>query len=163
VVLDQFIDLTRQRDLTWFDGDEVAHTDFTEPYCSELRRALWECACEQGLDVRDGGCYVGVDGPRYETAAEVRAWRLLGGDVVGMTGLPEAVLAREAGLCYGVLAVVTNPGAGLAASPLSHQEVSAAMERLRLPVARALVAALLRLPREPGCRCSGAGRGGDGG
>ncbi|HEY8486893.1 MAG TPA: hypothetical protein VIL11_05810, partial [Limnochordales bacterium] len=73
------------------------------------------------------------------------------------------VLAREAGLCYAVLAVVTNPGAGQAAGPLSHPEVSAAVERLRLPVARALVSALLRLPREPGCRCPGAGRGGGGG
>ena len=154
VVLDQFIDMTRRRPDTLFEEGPVAHTDFTEPYCPEIRRALLEAARELGLPVIDGGCYVGVDGPRYETPAEVRALRILGGDVVGMTGLPEAVLAREAGLCYAAVAVVSNLGAGLAAGPLSHEEVSRAVAAVRPKVTELLLQALLRLPEARTCRCS---------
>lgn len=160
VVADQFLDLTRQRPVTLFTGDVVVHTDFTEPYCPEVRQRLLEEVRRQGLPVRDGGCYVGMEGPRYETPAEVRALASLGGDVVGMTGLPEAVLAREAGLCYAVAAVVTNPGAGLAASPLSHAEVVAVMDEVRPRLLRAMLQALTALPRARACPCSRApGRG----
>lgn len=154
LALDQFIDWTRQRPTTWF-VEELAHVDFTEPYCPEVRRALLSEAARMGLELRPSGCYVGVEGPRFETPAEVRALALLGGDVVGMTGLPEAVLAREAGLCYATVAVVTNPGAGLGPGPISHEEVSRVMEALRPRVVQLMLRALVALPRERSrCPCS---------
>jgi len=160
VVADQFLDFTRRRPVTFFADDAVVHTDFSEPYCPEIRAALVASARQQGLDVRETGCYVGMEGPRYETPAEVRALAMLGGDVVGMTGLPEAVLAREAGICYAVVAVVTNLGAGLAASSLSHQEVVAVMDELRPRLLRAILQALASLPEARGCPCAAApGRG----
>lgn len=160
VVVDQFLDFTRQRPLTFFTGDVVVHTDFTEPYCPEIRAGLLEAARREGLAVHPAGCYAGMEGPRYESAAEVRALAMLGGDVVGMTGLPEAVLAREAGICFATVAVVTNLGAGLSESPLSHEEVVATMAALRSRVLRTMLEALLALPSERACPCARApGRG----
>ena len=160
VIVDQFLDLTRQRPLTFFTGDVVVHTDFTEPYCPDIRAALLEAANRQGLPVLPAGCYAGMEGPRYESAAEVRALAMLGGDVVGMTGLPEAVLAREAGICFATVAVVTNLGAGLADAPLSHDEVVAVMAERRPKVLRVMLEALLALPVERSCPCAGVpGRG----
>lgn len=126
----------------------VVHVDFSEPYCPEIRRALLSEAARMGVELRPSGCYVGVEGPRFETPAEVRALALLGGDVVGMTGLPEAVLAREAGLCYATVAVVTNPGAGLGPAPISHEEVSRVMEALRPRVVQLMLGALTALPQD---------------
>ncbi|WP_324669822.1 S-methyl-5'-thioinosine phosphorylase [Geochorda subterranea] len=160
VVADQFLDFTRQRPVTFFEDDAVVHTDFSEPYCPQIRAALVATIRQQGLHVQETGCYVGMEGPRYETPAEVRALAALGGDVVGMTGLPEAVLAREAGICYAVVAVVTNLGAGLSASSLSHQEVVAVMDERRPRLLRAILQALASLPEARGCPCAAApGRG----
>lgn len=160
VIVDQFLDFTRQRPFTFFEDGAVVHTDFTEPYCPEIRSALLHAAARQGLPVRPSGCYAGMEGPRYESAAEVRALAMLGGDVVGMTGLPEAVLAREAGICFATVAVVTNPGAGLAAAPLSHEEVVTVMAALRPRVLRLMVEALVALPAHRACPCARApGRG----
>lgn len=121
VVYDQFLDFTKGREST-FHTDQVVHTDVSEPYCSDLRELLFEALSNAGEQVHPSGCYVCTEGPRYESAAEIRAFRILGGDLVGMTGLPEVVLAREAGLCYAGVAVVTNFAAGMS-GPLAHEEV----------------------------------------
>lgn len=114
VILDQFLDFTRTRSNTIFGPEGFAFCDFTEPYCP-AQRNVFIAACEQlGLPHQPTGCYVGVDGPRYETAAEVKMYRLLGGDIVGMTNIPESIYARENGLCYAAAALVVNYGAGLA-------------------------------------------------
>ncbi len=151
-VVDQFIDWTRARPFTFFDR-EVAHTDFTVPYCPELRALLLASLPRQGLTGLNGGCYVCTEGPRYETAAEVRALAALGGDVVGMTNLPEVVLAREAGLCYALAAVVTNYGAGMGPDALDHAEVLAVMGRVQPALERALEDTLAALPAKRGCSC----------
>lgn len=125
ILVDQFLDFTKGRISTFHDGgsEGVRHTDMTEPYCSELRRVIEEEATSIGLTVRNGGCYVCTEGPRFETAAEVRMFRMLGGDVVGMTGVPEVVLAREAGLYYASITMVANLAAGLDSPEVSHNEV----------------------------------------
>ena len=94
VIIDQFLDFTNARQQTFFDGGEpgVVHTDMTEPYCPSLRSVLVETGRRQGLDLHTEGVYVCTEGPRFETAAEIRAFRALGGHVVGMTNVPEAVL-----------------------------------------------------------------------
>ncbi|HHY48024.1 MAG TPA: S-methyl-5'-thioadenosine phosphorylase [Firmicutes bacterium] len=157
VVLDQFIDFTKARASTFFDGGDggVVHTDFTEPYCKEIRACLIKAGQDLGIPTHVRGTYVATEGPRFETAAEIRMFRLLGGDVVGMTNVPECVLAREAGICYAAVAVVTNFAAGISSRPLSHQEVVEVMhensERLRKIIARTIET----LPARPGCDCPG--------
>ncbi|MBC8142152.1 MAG: S-methyl-5'-thioinosine phosphorylase [Armatimonadetes bacterium] len=142
VLLDDFIDFTRDREhKTFFDGENglVVHTDFTRPYSDAVRAVVIEAAAALGTPLRPTGTYLAGDGPRYETPAEVRLFAQWGADVAGMTGVPEATLAREAGLHYAGISLVTNPGAGLSPSPLTHEEVVKAMETAS-PVLRALLA-----------------------
>ncbi len=115
VIPDQIIDYTWSRVNTFFEEGltHVTHIDFGQPYCEELRHSLIACANELGLSAVEEGCYGATQGPRLETAAEIARMRRDGCDLVGMTGMPEAALAREAELCYACVAVVANWGAGL--------------------------------------------------
>ncbi len=155
VIIDQFIDFTKNRPHTFFEGGEfgVVHTDFTEPYCPELRKVLLAAAEELGIKAHDGGVYVCTEGPRFETPAEIRMFAQLGGDLVGMTNLPEVVLAREAGLCYATMAIVTNFAAGIASGPLSHQEVVEIMAENSQRLQKLLNRALAIMPKERSCPC----------
>ena len=114
VVPDQIIDYTWGRDSTFFEGGEmpVKHVDFTHPYDAELRRRLLAATAAAGESAVDGGVYAATQGPRLETAAEIDRLERDGADVVGMTGMPEAVLARELELPYAALNVVVNYAAG---------------------------------------------------
>ena len=110
----QIIDYTYGREHTFFDGPEqpVTHTDFTQPYCQTLREELLKAAARDKISIVDGGVYGATQGPRLETSAEVNRLERDGADMVGMTGMPEAALARETGLCYASVAVVANWAAG---------------------------------------------------
>ncbi len=124
VIVDQFLDFTKNRPLTFFeDGEPVTHTDMTDPYCGRLRHHLSQTAERLGIHAAPGGTYVCTEGPRFESPAEIRMFAQLGGDVVGMTSIPETVLAKERGLCYATVAMVTNYCAGMSGAPLTHQEV----------------------------------------
>jgi len=115
VVLDQFLDFTKGREGTFFDGGAsgLVHTLVTNPYCPALREQLMTAAPEHDLTLVPKGTYACTNGPRFETPAEVRMLAQLGGDVVGMTGVPEAPLARELGIHYAAGALSINWGAGL--------------------------------------------------
>ena len=114
-VPDQIIDYTHGRTVSLWDGEgEALHVDFGDPYTPSLRRALVEAAKAAGVPVVDGGCYGATQGPRLETKAEIERLRRDGCDLVGMTGMPEAALARELGLDYACLAIVANWAAGRA-------------------------------------------------
>lgn len=115
VVPDQLIDYTWGRPSTFYEGDldSVTHVDFTYPYDPSLREALLAAGRALDLPMIDGGTYGATQGPRLETAAEIRRLERDGCDVVGMTGMPEAVLAREAGIDYASLNVVANWAAGV--------------------------------------------------
>ncbi len=115
---EQLIDYTHGRQSTFFDTRDkpVTHTDFTEPYCETLRQACIRSAQACGKKVIQGGVYAATQGPRLETAAEINRMERDGADMVGMTGMPEAILAREAGLCYAAIAVVANYAAGRGSS-----------------------------------------------
>jgi 5'-methylthioinosine phosphorylase len=110
----QVIDYTWGRASTFFEGVGVPvnHIDFTEPYSRELRQRLLKAAAACGETIADGGVYAATQGPRLETAAEIDRLERDGADVVGMTGMPEAALAREIGLEYATIAVVANYAAG---------------------------------------------------
>lgn len=160
VVIDQFIDFTKSRISTFYDGEDgkVVHTDFTEPYCPELRSALLRAACRLEQKVVDGGCYLCTEGPRFETPAEIRMFRLLGGDLVGMTNVPEVVLAREAGLCYATVALVSNMAAGISSHKLTHEEVLEAVAEGKEDLDRLLMATLEEITGEPQCACFQPGK-----
>jgi 5'-deoxy-5'-methylthioadenosine phosphorylase len=133
----QIVDYTYGRAQTFFDGDHqpVTHVDFTSPYCQVLRRALVDGGSRAGVDPITDGTYGATQGPRLETAAEIDRLARDGCDLVGMTGMPEAVLARELGLCYATCAVVANWAAGRAPGEISMDDIDAnlkvGMERVR--------------------------------
>lgn len=156
-VLSDFIDLTKRRADTFFDSQDgpVVHTDFTEPYCPLVSHALAVACDDAGVACNPKAVYVGVEGPRYESPAEIRLYASWGGYVIGMTNLPEVVLAREAGLCYGALAVVTNLASGLSPTRLSHEEVRAAMTLASERLKRILAGAIAGIPETNGCACRG--------
>jgi 5'-methylthioadenosine phosphorylase len=108
VVVDQFVDLTRRRESTFFDEGIVAHVAFADPVCAALSRAAGDAAERADLRVHRGGTYVCIDGPQFSTRAESRLYRSWGVSVIGMTAMPEAKLAREAQLPYALLALATD-------------------------------------------------------
>jgi 5'-methylthioadenosine phosphorylase len=159
VVCDQLIDRTTGRAATYFDGPEVQHVSFADPYCPTLRHTLAEHATEIAATVHREGTVVVIDGPRFSTRAESRGYRSAGGDLVNMTQQPEAVLARELGICYASIAVVTDYDAGLdddpTLAPVQQHEVLARFEAT-LPVLREVLrATIVALPPERRCGCAG--------
>lgn len=127
VLPDQIIDYTWGRKHTYFDAhaDEVQHVDFTWPYCHQLRQRLLQAAQNAGVTLLDGGTYGATQGPRLETTAEIKRLEQDGCDLVGMTGMPEAALARELDLCYATCAIVANWAAGKGEGEITMPEIEA--------------------------------------
>lgn len=132
VVPDQIIDYTHGREDTFFDGVDLPlqHVDFTVPFCIGLRHQLLKAGEGAGFELLDGAIYGATQGPRLETIAEINRMERDGSHIVGMTGMPEAVLARELGICYAMLAVVVNSAAGRGgtAKEISMIEIQAVAE-----------------------------------
>ncbi|MEE4143824.1 MAG: S-methyl-5'-thioinosine phosphorylase [Halieaceae bacterium] len=145
VIPDQLIDYTWGREHTFDDGSDgqLKHIDFTEPYDSELRKELLAAAGAAGIACQDRAVYGATQGPRLETAAEIRRMAADGCDVVGMTGMPEAALARELGIAYASVCMVVNPAAGLGELPISLAMMRDVLER-EAGVVGELLRALLR-------------------
>lgn len=122
VLPNDFLDFTVSRDKTFFN-DEVVHIDVTEPYCHTINEVIAKSG-----DVINGGVYVSTEGPRFETPAEIKMFKILGGDIVGMTGVPEVVLAREKEMCYSSICIVSNFAAGISDEKLTIDEVFEMME-----------------------------------
>ncbi len=121
---DQFIDFTWGRESTFFDREnEVVHTDMTEPYSRKLQGMIKRVLGSMHERFYDDQVYICTPGPRFETTAEIRAFRALGATLVGMTGVPEVALSRELGMSFASIAVITNLAAGVSPFPLSHEEV----------------------------------------
>jgi len=155
VVPDQFLDFTTRRPLSLAEGfdEEIPHIDVTNPYCDYLRRLIAEQAWAMGLVIHQDMVYVCTEGPRFETPAEIRMFAQLGGDIVGMTGVPEVVLAREAGICYASVCVATNYAAGLAPEPLTAGEVYELMDKVRPSLCELLTEVITRLDPDADCLC----------
>lgn len=155
VLVDQFLDFTKSRISTFYEGGEngVLHLDVTDPYCPEIRSFMVNKAEELGFKAHNGGCYVCTEGPRFETPAEIKMFKILGGDLVGMTNVPEVTLAREAGLCYATVSMVTNYAAGISSHPLSHGEVLEVMSELSENISHLIMATIEAIPLEGKCLC----------
>jgi 5'-methylthioadenosine phosphorylase len=153
VVPDQLIDRTSGRVQTFFD-DQVVHVNFADPYCPAGRRAVIDSSGD--IDIHDKGTMIVVEGPRFSTRAESRWFTAIGGSVINMTGHPEAVLARELGLCYTSIALVTDLDAGVEGEHgVTQDEVFEVFaqntERMRALILRTLAA----LPLKRACGCAG--------
>lgn len=129
VIPTDLIDFTKNRDYTFFD-DHTVHIDFTHPYCEKLSKIIFEEAKAMNLKVIYGGTYVCFEGPRFETPSEIKMFKLLGADIVGMTNAPEAALARELAMHYSLISLVTNYAAGMQ-KKVTHEEVYEIMKKFR--------------------------------
>ncbi len=157
VVPDQLIDRTQGRPSTFFGQGLVAHIGFADPFCPETRSALVASAREAGATAHDAGTYVVVEGPAFSTRAESNLYRSWGADVIGMTALPEAKLAREAEICYAILACATDYDCWHDVEADVTAEMIVANLRKNVAVSQeALRRFLRRLPRQRRCACRDA-------
>ncbi len=131
VIPHQLIDYTWSREQTFFAEDlsEVTHIDFTHPYCENLRSQFLKAATQVDFKVHSQGVYGATQGPRLETVAEINRMERDGCDIVGMTGMPEAALARELELCYATCAIVANPAAGRSSTLITMDEIRANLKQ----------------------------------
>lgn len=147
-VPDQILDYTWGRPGTYFEGPDqpVTHIDFTHPYTQAVRKALLTAATDANEKVFDGGVYATTQGPRLETAAEINRFERDGADLVGMTAMPEAALARELEIEYGAIAVVVNyaAGRGTSASGIDLVEIEAVLKQAMVRVRRIIEAMVAR-------------------
>jgi len=160
VLCDQLVDRTWGRDDTYFDGGAVGHVSFADPYCRELRSILGDAAAEVGVTAHPEGTVLVVQGPRFSTRAESTWFRSAGWEVINMTQYPEAFLARELGICYSGVALVTDYDTGLEGIPgVEPVTMEAVFEMLARNVERSkalLMAAIPRIPADRSCSCGSA-------
>lgn len=154
IIPDQLIDFTQgMRENTFYDGPKVVHIDFTNPFCDEMRYLLIETANNLGIEVVKRGTYICINGPRLETAAEIKYYHSIGADIIGMTLMPEASLARELALCYTALCLVVNYAAGISQNPLTVREVVETMKGSLETIGLLIKETIKTLPSERNCYC----------
>jgi len=155
VFIDQFIDRTTRREQSFYTGKQVCHISVAEPMCPELKRALIEAADDANIDTHKTGTYVCIEGPRFSTKAESKMFKTWGADVVGMTLVPECVLAREAEICYASIATVTDYDVWRD-KPVSVDEVKKTIKENVEKVKRIINKAIPQIPKERDCECKNA-------
>ena len=156
LLMKDFLDFTKGRNGTFYDGTDgmVAHVDMSEPYCSNLRRKLLSRFAGERVHLEQG-VYVCTEGPRFETAAEIKFYGSIGGDVVGMTGIPELVLAKEMGMCYASVGIVSNWCTGFKAFSHTKEELDRNLSKLNETVLSILRDVLEKEELDKdNCKCS---------
>jgi len=157
VIPDQLFDRTRARPTTFFGGGLVIHISFDEPFCPELSGLLYEAAKEVRARVHKGGTYICIEGPQFSTKGESRIYRQWGVDVIGMTAIPEAKLAREAEICYATLAMVADYDVWHEVEePVTVEMVVRNMLQNVVMAKRVIRAALPKIPAQRDCLCATA-------
>ena len=158
VFVDQFIDRTTRREQSYYTEDRVCHISVAEPTCPEMRSTLIAIAKDLVISAHSTGTYVCIEGPRFSTKAESRMYHSWGADVVGMTLVPECVLAREAELCYANIATVTDYDVWKE-HVVCVGDIVQTMRKNIETLKRIIVEAMQRLPKEPSCECGSALKG----
>ncbi len=173
VLSDNFIDFTKSRVSTFYEGlnskeddtgindqvkeylkdKRVVHIDVTNPFCPSMRKLLKDICEEKGYRYHFKGCYVATEGPRLETAAEIKMLSLLGGDVVGMTLVPEIVLARELNMHFASVNIVTNLAAGISEERLTSDEVIQTMKQKTEDIKKVILEFIEKVPEKLNCSC----------
>jgi 5'-methylthioadenosine phosphorylase len=157
LIPDQVIDRTRGRISTFFSGGIVAHIAFAEPFCSVLSDIVYKAAKESGATVHKGGTFIAMEGPAFSTRAESRLYKAWGADVLGMTVLPEAKLAREAEICYASIACITDYDSWHEAKEAVSVEAILTTMRKNIEFAKKTIKlAAGRVPLKRSCGCANA-------
>jgi 5'-methylthioadenosine phosphorylase len=157
VIPDQFIDRTFARVGTFFGEGIVAHVGFGDPVCATVCSAIEQACAEVGVVGKRGGTYVCMEGPQFSTRAESNLYRSWGADVIGMTNLQEAKLAREAEICYATVAMVTDYDCWrLGHDDVTVEQVVAVMHQNSDNAAKVVRMAVARMPKDRGCACASA-------
>jgi 5'-methylthioadenosine phosphorylase len=155
VFTDQFIDRTTRREQSFYTCDKVCHISVAEPMCPEMRKTMFAVAKAAKIDVHRTGTYVCIEGPRFSTKAESNLFRQWGADIVGMTLVPECVLAREAELCYASIATVTDYDCWKDHA-VTAEEIVTTMRANIEKVKKIILETVAKLPKERGCECKSA-------
>jgi 5'-methylthioadenosine phosphorylase len=153
--IDQFIDRTTRREQSFYTQDRVCHISVADPMCPEIRKVLIAVAKKAKVSAHSSGTYVCIEGPRFSTKAESQMFQMWGADVVGMTMVPECVLAREAELCYASTAMVTDYDCWKD-HPVSTDEIVSTMKANVEKVKKILAETVAVLPKDHGCDCGSA-------
>ncbi len=157
LIPDQIIDRTRGRISTFFNGGIVAHIQFADPFCPVLSDIVYKAAKESGATVHKGGTFIAMEGPAFSTRAESRLYKAWGADVLGMTVLPEAKLAREAEICYASIACITDYDSWHESKEAVSVEAILTTMRNNIDLAKKTVKlAAGRVPEKRSCGCAGA-------
>jgi 5'-methylthioadenosine phosphorylase len=157
VIPDQFFDRTRGRVSTFFGEGLVAHISFADPVCSQLSEVVREACVQSGVDVSKGGTYLCMEGPAFSTKAESNVYRGWGMDIIGMTNLQEAKLAREAEICYVTVAMVTDYDCWHAEhAAVTVTDILANLTKNASNAAKVVAAAVAAMPAERECKCGSA-------
>ncbi len=157
VIPDQIIDRTRSRVNSFFEEGIVAHIQFADPFCPVLSQILYQAAVEVEASVHQGGTYVAMEGPAFSTRAESRLYRSWGADVIGMTALPEAKLAREAEICYSIIAGVTDYDSWHEESePLLIEVLVRTLHQNVDTIKKIIKLAITRMSEKRSCQCATA-------
>jgi len=157
VIPDQLIDRTRQRVNTFFGDGLVVHIPFADPFCPVLSQVLYQAAKEAGASVHLKGTYVAMEGPAFSTRAESRLYRSWGADIIGMTALPEARLAREAEICYASVAGVTDYDSWQKRAELfTVDTILNILHRNTDTIRKIIKLAVARIPQKRDCGCATA-------
>ncbi len=157
MIITDFLDFTKSRIHTFHDGsDGVKHTDMSDPYCKNLRELFIENASDFNIDIKGEGVYVCTEGPRFETASEIKMYGKIGGDVVGMTNVPEVVLAKELGMCYSAVGIITNWCTGFKGEDIQMHDISASVSKNKEDISRCFISILSKEISKDNCSCESA-------
>jgi len=157
VMLEQFFEMTKNRKASFYENDgtkeyKIAHMDVTHPYCLRLTRKVIEAGKMLGITVGQGVTYCCMEGPRFETDAEIRMLRTLGADLVAQTQYPEVVLAREAEICYAAIGIISNMAAGIESDNVSAKELKANMNKM-FDTVQSLLCKVIEIVPDEECGC----------
>ncbi len=160
LLVDQFIDRTNQgRPTTFFGEGIVAHVSFAEPVCEDLKKLIYASNKDMDIKIHNGGTYINMEGPMFSTKAESYLYKSWGADVIGMTNMPEARLAREAGICYSTMALITDYDCWRMGAEAENVTIEMIIENLNknVAVAKAMLANTIKnMPEERTCGCGQA-------
>lgn len=156
VVIKDFLDFTKTRPLTFYEGGEkgVVHVAMDAPYCPNLGAKFKEYAKTMGLAIKGDAVYACTEGPRFETASEIKMYKMLGADIVGMTNVPEVVLAKELGMCYQAIGIITNWCTGIKGDVAGH-DIKGAVESNKALISEIFMAVFTEEElSQDNCKCN---------
>ncbi len=157
VIINDFIDFTKKRSLSYYDGGEdVVHFEMDDPYCSSMRSKFLYAADFHEVDIKGNAVYVCTEGPRFETSAEIKMFKKLGGEVVGMTGVPEVILAKELKMCYSAIGIITNYETGIG-EKAELEEIKGSLSKNKAKIVALFLNIFEEGLHQNNCSCSDGG------